>query len=378
MKRVDNIFDEMISVDNLHEAMLMASKHKLDHKGVKDFVDNEEEELQSLHDDLVNGTYVMGKYHEFYVFDPKKRLIMALPFRDRVAQWAIYRVINPIFDKRFIDTSYACRKGKGLHAAISDTRRMAHNMSISNKEVYFLKLDISKYFYRIDHTILEALIRRVIKDERVLDLLSYIINNDSRPFGMEMIDSVPTGKRIYGVGIPIGNLTSQMFANIYLNALDEYCKHMLSAKRYIRYMDDIIILDRSKKVLHFYREEITEFLATRLKLVLNRKTEVSNLRKGIGFCGYIIYGEYIKVRHCTLRKMWNKINSLRSQYIKGYITDEYVAQSVASYYGTLVRASAYYVRREVFGPSAKPNKDMIHHILLSLYYEMESTSFWVD
>lgn len=369
MKRINGLFEKIVDMENLRYAMESAAIGKSNRKSVIDFLDNADEELASIQKDLVGGTYKMGNYQEFYVLDPKRRLIMALPFRDRVVQWAIYRQINHIFDRRYIKDSYACRKGKGVHLAISRLSKWVHNLSNEyNGEVYFLKLDMSKYFYRIDRTILMNLIKRIIKDKKVIALLEYVVSAGSRPFGIKFVNDLPTNERTFDVGIPIGNLTSQMFANLYLNELDQFCKHVLKIKRYIRYMDDIVIIFHKKSTLHAYHDIIKMFLKSQLCMVLNSKSEVSHIKNGISFCGYIVHDAYTKLRHSTMHKMHVRFIVLAKQFYEDHVSQKEIIQSISSYYGLLKHADTYRIRTRLFGTKGKPSYNGASNIMFPIYW----------
>ena len=237
MKRYSHIFEQITDMETLKYAYQKALKGKRNRRDAIEFMMNSHKNLLEIQEELLNDTYIMSPYHKFYIADPKKRLIMSLPFKDRVVQWSIFAVINPIFEKRFISTSYACRVGGGTHAAID---KLQEYVQINGKEGYVLKMDISKYFYRVVHEKLYQIIANTIKDTRALKLLADIIYCQE-PLGIALDDILLTGERESGLGLPIGNLTSQMFANIYLNELDQFAKHELKTKYYVRYMDDMVI-----------------------------------------------------------------------------------------------------------------------------------------
>ena len=218
--------EAMADYANVQKAYNKARKCKRYRKDVLIFTKDKEGNLEEVRDDILNLSYEPSEYHYFKVFEPKERQIMALPFYDRVVQHAINNVLEPIFDKRFISQSYACRKGKGMHAASDTLQSWLYEWQKFHPDepLYAIKADIHHYFQSIDHGILKAEIRKVIKDAGVLALLDKIIDHN--------------GNMPEGVGIPVGNLTSQLFANIYLDKLDKYVKHTLGAKQYIRYMDD--------------------------------------------------------------------------------------------------------------------------------------------
>ena len=258
MKRVGYITDKdgrritlleaMGDYGNVQKAYNKARKCKRHRKDVLIFTKDKEENLDKVREDIINLAYEPSKYHYFKVYEPKERQIMALPFYDRVVQHAINNVLEPIFDKRFISQSYACRKGKGMHAASDTLKEWLYewNKYHPDQPLYAIKADIHHYFQSIDHAVLKTEIRKVIKDAGVLALLDRIIDHN--------------GNMPDGVGIPVGNLTSQLFANIYLDALDQFIKHELGVEAYIRYMDDFVILSPDKEQLRNWLARIEQFL----------------------------------------------------------------------------------------------------------------------
>lgn len=222
-KRVGNIYLPNCNYTCLYNAYRKAAKGKRYRGDVLQFTDNLEGNLLALLDDLKNHTYTVGAYREFYVYEPKKRLIMALPFRDRVAQWWVYSLLYPIFDKTFIEDSYACRRGKGQKAAADRLQDMIKQTEVLGGKWYYLKLDIAKYFYRIYHDKLMEILERKIKDPDMLELLNVIVKGDgTNAFGLSICDNVEDAERLTDRGMPIGNLTSQLLANVYLNELDQF------------------------------------------------------------------------------------------------------------------------------------------------------------
>ena len=270
MKRVGYITDKdgrritlleaMGDYGNVQKAYNKARKCKRHRKDVLIFTKDKEENLDKVREDIINLAYEPSKYHYFKVYEPKERQIMALPFYDRVVQHAINNVLEPIFDKRFISQSYACRKGKGMHAASDTLKEWLYewNKYHPDQPLYAIKADIHHYFQSIDHAVLKTEIRKVIKDAGVLALLDRIIDHN--------------GNMPDGVGIPVGNLTSQLFANIYLDALDQFIKHELGVEAYIRYMDDFVILSPDKEQLRSWLARIEQFLREELKLEFNIRT----------------------------------------------------------------------------------------------------------
>lgn len=242
-KRVDNIYYPKIKFKNMLEAYERAAEEKHYNKEVILYEMDLASNLVSALKEIYNGTYKTSKYRSFTIYEPKKRIIQALPFKDRVVQqWYVEEFIKPIFLPKFIEDTYACIPTRGVHSAVNKLRKYAHNMSRTNKEFYFLKCDVSKFFNSIDKEILYKIIERYVKDKYFLEHTKLLIYSDNSP-----------------KGIPIGNYTSQYFANIYLNELDHYIKDKLKLKYYTRYMDDFVILVGSKKDAKYIIENIRFF-----------------------------------------------------------------------------------------------------------------------
>lgn len=331
MKRIGDIYKDIYCYENLLAAYHNAALGRRYRHDVMKFTENLEENLIDIQNDLIWHKYKVGEYHEFFVHDPKKRLIMSLPFRDRIVQWAIYRVLNPIFDRRYINTSYGCRVGGGAHKAIKQLQRY---IRATDAPAYVLKLDMSKYFYRVNHDILFGILKRIFKDKDVLWLMHTIIYGDHL-FGIQIDDHNYEKDRVPGVGMAIGNLSSQMFANLYLNELDQYAKHKLRVKYYIRYMDDIAIVGDDKHVLWQYEKAIDEYVTTALALKLNNKTAVTTETQGIDYCGYRVFRDHILLRKKTALRMKRKLKSIRRRYSHGHATMQEYHDTLVSYLGML-------------------------------------------
>jgi retron-type reverse transcriptase len=264
MKRVGFLFDSIFTTDNLYIAYIDASQKKHKKRACFEFSKSLGSNLQELIQELHSDGYLPKPYFKFKVFEPKERTIHAPAFRDCVVQHAIYRAIYPIFNKTFINTSFACRKGYGTHKASSYTQwAMREHLN----EEYFLKLDIRKFFYSIDKTILQKLIEQKIKDKRLVKVMM-MYTNQGDP-----------------VGIPIGNLLSQLYALIYLNPLDHFVKHTLRVKHYVRYVDDFILIGLTFSQCMEYRARIVQFLQDELHLTLSKST-IQKVKRGINFVGY--------------------------------------------------------------------------------------------
>ncbi len=354
MTVLDNIYDKLCEFEELYQSYLEARKGKRYRGEIMRFTDNLEENLMIIQNELIWEMYRVGKYNLFYVTEPKLRLVMSIQFKDRIVQWDIYRQLNPFYDKMFINDSYACRKGKGSHAAADRLQYWLRQVSRREQEngakYYYLKLDISKYFYRVNHEILCDILSVRIKDERLLRLLRTIINCETQKFGLPVgmsPEACTYDLWLDDVGMPIGNLTSQLFANIYLDQLDKFCKHGLQTHYYIRYMDDIIILSDSKEELHYLRNEIQNFLTEALQLDLNKKTAIRPISLGISFVGYQIWATHRKLKKSTARKIIRRVGVLCEMLALGEITREEFDRHAASYNGMMEHCNSLGLRTKL-------------------------------
>lgn len=314
------------------------------------FTDRLEENLIQIQNELIYQTYRVGKYRAFYVREPKLRLVMALQYRDRIVQWAIYRYLNPFYDKTFIYDSYACRKNKGSHRAADRLQYWLRQISRKAGKWYYLKLDISKYFYRVNHSVLINILERRIKDERLMNLLKVIINSEDCNFGLPAgyaPEQCSAEMWRSDVGMPIGNLTSQLFANIYLNELDQYCKHTLKLHYYIRYMDDIIILYDNKRELQKIKEDIRGFLKDKLCLDLNKKTVVRPVSLPVDFVGYKISPTHRKLKKQTAFRIMRNFKKICRKKENGEMSKAEFDRVVASYNGILEHCNSYGLRNKL-------------------------------
>lgn len=341
MKRIGSVTNErgervtlveaMAEYGNIQKAYNKARKCKRYRKDVLLFTKDKEENLEQVRNDILGLAYEPSEYHYFKVYEPKERQIMALPFYDRVIQHAINNVLEPIFDERFIFHSYACRKGKGMHAASDTLQEWLYEWDKYHPDqpLYAIKADIHHYFQSINHNVLKAELRKVIKDAGALTLIDRIIDHN--------------GNMPDGVGIPVGNLTSQLFANTYLNKLDQYIKHKLGAKYYIRYMDDFIILSPDKEELRHWLADIERFLREELRLELNPKTTILAAKNGIDFVGYKHRATHRKVRPDSIKRIKKTIK----KYKRGEITKEQLQKSVASWTGHAGHADSYNLQKKI-------------------------------
>lgn len=324
------MYEEIISFENLFLAANEAKRNKTLKLPIMRYFANLEENLINTHNHLVWHSYQPKPHRKFFVYEPKKRLISAPPFDDRVVHHAIHRVIEPLIDKRFIFDSYACRKGKGTHAGADRAQKFIRIAKRNHGRVYALKADISKYFDSIDHSVLKSIISTHLSCLKTKQLLGLII------------DSAET--QCKGRGVPIGNLTSQLFANMYLNELDKFVKHELRERFYIRYMDDFVIIHHDKQHLQKLRAIIEDFLWDVLKLKTNHKTQVfpisSSSGRALDFLGYRIYATHRLLRKCTAKKFKHKVKRLRRLYAQGKVSGDHIKSVLASYNGCINHANA--------------------------------------
>lgn len=350
MMILDDIYDKICDYEELYQSHIEARKGKRYRDDILVFTDRLEENLIELQNELIWQSYKVGAYRPFYVREPKLRLVMALQYRDRVVQWAIYKQLYPFYDKTFIEDSYACRRGKGTHKAADRLQYWLRQVSRKPGDWYYLKLDISKYFYRVDHLVLLDILRRRIKDQRLMELLSRIINSEDTRFGLPAgfsPEECTEDMWLADVGMPIGNLTSQLFANIYLNELDQLCKHELRLHYYIRYMDDVIILSNRKRELAETKDIIENFLHDNLHLDLNQKTAIRPVWTGIDFVGFRIWATHKKLKKQTARRMIRNVKRLCEAVQNGKTSKEELLRVAASYNGILGHCNSYGLRNKL-------------------------------
>jgi len=329
-------FEDIISIKNLLKAWEEFVPGKRKRKDVQQFSIRLMDNIFLLHKDLFHHTYKHGDYQAFKINDPKPRDIHKSTVRDRLLHHAIYRKLYPFFDKTFIADSFSCRLEKGTHRAINRFLEFFRKASKNNtKTCWVLKCDIRKFFANIDHDILVKILDEYIPDGNILWLLKEIINS----FNTE-------GKS--RVGLPLGNLTSQLFVNIYMNKFDQFAKHRLKAKCYIRYADDFVIISTDKKWLDQMVGEVSKFLNNELKLELHpNKIFIKTFSSGVDFLGQIAFPNHKILRTKTKRRMFKKIKIRKEELRKGLISEESFNQSLQSYYGMLKHCNGYKLKQDM-------------------------------
>lgn len=313
LKRTSDLFEKVISWENLHSAFRLAMRGCGRTHASCRFFCNLEREIIYLQKELTVGRYRPSAYRQFTVSDPKVRIISVAPFRDRVVHHAIVRVLDPVFDKIFIFDSYATRKNKGTHKAIYRAAEF------TKKWPWYLKADVRKYFDSVSHDILLKIVSRKIKDQRLTNLLGLIVRN------------VPDQK-----GLPIGNLTSQFLANVYLDAFDHEMKDRLGIKGYVRYMDDFVIFGNSSSELAGIKQNAGSFLENELELKLKAgATYINKSSHGLSFLGMRIFPRIIRVMPASRRRCLKKLAEAEKKWLDGKIADECLVQTSASIIGHL-------------------------------------------
>jgi len=343
-RRHGNLYEHICSFDNLLLAARKARKGKR-HKGeVARFEFDREPELLRIQRELREQTYVPAGYRQFWVQDTKRRLISAAPYRDRVVHHALCNVIEPIFDRSFIFDSYANRQGKGSHQAVDRYQQFCR------KNHYVLKCDVTQYFASMDHEILMQQIERKIKCPRTQWLLRRIIENSGRQ--EEVMHYFP-GDGLFTPlerlrGIPVGNLTSQLCANIYLDSFDHWIKEEMNCSYYVRYVDDFLILSDDKSWLREIRAAVIERLAMlRLKLHEN-KCQVRRVKDGTEFLGFRVFPGHRRLRRSNVVHCRRRLRRLQREYAAGHADVANLTQSVRSWIAHAQHGNTYRLREQLF------------------------------
>ena len=333
MKRRGNLFEKIVTFENLLLAAQNAIRGKKDKKSVATFYFHLENEILALQQELVRGTYRPLPFTQFEIREPKVRRICSSHFRDRVVHHAICNLIEPLLEKKLISDTYACRASKGAHLAVKRCQGFTRQFK------FFLKCDIQKFFESIDHEILKSLLRRTFKDEKLLALMGIIIDHE-----------VPGNRP--GKGVPIGNLTSQHLANFYLNFLDHFIKDRLGIKGYLRYMDDFISFSDDKETLHQLLAQIRIYTGEILGLKLKEKvTVIAPVSEGVPFLGFRVFPNLIRVKRENLVRFRQKIRKKEELYLKGKLSEKSLVSSVNSMIGHVSHVNSAHERRRIFDRS---------------------------
>ena len=317
------LFEELVSVHNLFAAWQEFLKGKGGSRDVQEFRLRLADNILQIHTDLASGRYIHGRYEAFNISDPKPRNIHKASVRDRLLHHAIHRQLYPFFDRLFIADSFSCRKNRGVHKALDRFMRFARKVSRNHtRTAWVLKCDVRKFFASIDHAVLLDILGAHIPDAAVVSILANVIGS----FHAEMP----------GVGLPLGNLTSQLFCNVYMNEFDQFVKHELHVRSYLRYGDDFVLLAPDKKLLEGHLPAIRRFLADRLRLRLHPdKLSIRTVASGVDFLGWVHFPHRRVLRRATCRRLLRRI------------ADHPNSRTLQSYLGLLGHGNTFKLRRSV-------------------------------
>ena len=345
MKTYKNLYPQITEFENLYQSFKKAARGKRKKSDVAAFEYNLEANLLALQEELKSESYHPGAYFNFRIQDPKPRLISAAPFRDRVVHHALCNVIEPIWESRFIHDTYACRVGKGTHAALHQTTEF------SRRYPYVLQCDLEHFFPSMDHEILHRELTRLVADKKAAGLCKKILDSGASIHKSDYEMRYFSGDTLLAAnrprGLPIGNLTSQFWGNVYLNPLDQFIKRELKCKGYIRYVDDFLLFDKDKKRLHEWREVIMQFLAG-LRLTLHEKRAVVfPVETGIPFLGWRTYPTHRKLRRHNGVRFQRRFAAQRKAFLHGELSFEKLDASVQAWIAHLAHGNTWGLRRSL-------------------------------
>jgi len=354
LKTYKNLYPQVYSFDNLYTAYRAARRGKRDKGQVSAFEFAYEDELLRLQEELATQAYSPGPYTSFYITDPKRRLISAAPFRDRVVHHALCQVIEPIFERRFIHDSYANRVGQGTHRALDRCQEF------SRRYRYVLQGDIVQFFASVDHAILRQCLARPIADARCLWLIDRILESGrgihTRDHHMQWFPGDDLFAATRPRGLPIGNLTSQFWANVLLNQLDQFVQRELKCRAYLRYVDDFLLFHDDKRQLWAWKEAVAQFLC-HLRLALHpAKTVVYPVDTGISFLGFRVWPAYRRLKRANVRAFVCRFRTQREAYARGDLSLADWNSSVQSWVAHASHGDTYRLRSRLFAdmPIGKP------------------------
>jgi len=344
MKRAGNLWPLVVSFENLLGAAEDAARGKRKRPDVACFLLNLEGELVRLREELESGQYRPGPYRTFEVREGKRRLISAAPFRDRVVHHALTRILEPILERRFTHYSFACRRGKGTHAALQVAAEGCRCFP------YVLKCDVRKYFASIDHAILKGMLARVVKCQRTMELAARIIDGSN---AQEEASAYFPGDDLFTPlqrrrGLPLGNQTSQFFANVYLNSMDQFVLRYLRPGLYARYVDDFLLFGEDKAALARMRERLEEFLAARRLRLHPGKSRVYRTRDGVTFLGWRVFPDRIRLVRSNVVRFRRRMRTMREACLKGEMELSQATQHVQAWVAHAEHGQTRRLRRQLF------------------------------
>jgi RNA-directed DNA polymerase len=343
VKRHGRLFERVVSWRNLRLAAARARRRKRRRPNVLAFEYHQEQQLQALREELRSQRYRPGPYRSFEIHEPKRRLISAAPYRDRVVHHAICAQIEPLFDQSFIHDSYACRRGKGTHAALDRAQQFARRWK------YVLKADVARFFPSIDHDVLLGLVRRRLKDPRLLTLVELIVRH---PFPRQQPPRYLPGDNLFSLvgrtcGLPLGNQTSQLFGNLMLDPLDHFIKEQLRCQGYVRYADDFLLFADDPQTLHAWRQDVARFLHG-LRLRLNpQKSVVFPVSQGIPYLGMRLFADQRRLAKGGLTRWKRRWRRWQQAFRAGRLTLAEIGLRLQSWWGHAQHADAWRIASEI-------------------------------
>lgn len=349
---IKNVFDDMSSFDSILRAEYdVRAGSRYDREELL-FWGSYEDNLHSLAEAVQNLDFPPDRYRSFYVYEPKLRKIICSDYKTKIIQRAAYNAINPLVCKGFISDTYSCVKERGQIKAMQRLAGWVDYVTAGGGNWYYLKMDVEKFFYRIDHEILMKIIRKKICDRRAVRVMEHYICEASKPFGLPLGVKNPMDidekDMLWDVGITIGGGLSHMHGNMYLDPVDQLAKRSLGVKYYIRYMDDIIILSENKEELHRYKREISDYLNGELKLRLNSKTAIRPVTQGIEFVGFRIWPRRVYLRKSTSLHMKRHLREMQERYRNYEVSLEEVHDTIMSYKALMKHCDCEALDKKIF------------------------------
>ena len=333
-KKIKNIFFKKLTFENLLAAHHRAKKGKRYKNEIIKFELDLENNIINLLNSIKNKTYTLGKYHSFTIYEPKERIIESLPYKDRIVhQWYIEEFIKPYILPKFIKNSFACLENKGTHKAVKQVQKNMQIFLRKHGDFWILKCDIKKFFYNINPNILFNIMKKYIQDEELLNFTKLLIFDNRNSYNK--------------IGIPIGNYTSQYFANIYLNELDQYIVRTLKNGTLVRYMDDFILLAKTKQECIELKNKISIFIKNELGLELNSKSKYYPYKMGVNFCGYRIFTTHKLLRTNSKKKIKANVKKWNKQYKNKTLNIAQTMQSLNSWVGHVSHCNSYKLKNKI-------------------------------
>ena len=349
---IKNVYAQIVSFDNLLQAEKDARAGKRYENEQLAFWGNLEDNIHSISEKLKCHNYPPDIYHHFYVYEPKLRKVIFSDYTTKVIQRAAYNVLNPIVCKGMISDTYSCIEDRGQLKSMQRLAGWVDFVEKSGERWYYLKMDVEKFFYRMDHEVLMSIIQKKIGDKEAVRFLEHYVCHTSRAFGLPLGVKSPLEisdkEMLWDVGIAIGGGLSHMYGNMYLNPMDQMAKRKEGIQYYIRYMDDVIILSTDKELLHRYKNMFSDFLGDVLKLRLNNKTAIRPVSHGMEFVGYTIRPFDVRLRKSTSLRMKRHLKTIQELYRDYEIDLDRARSTLMSYKALMDHCDCRALEKKIF------------------------------